>query len=85
MDTVNKATKLNEIQLHLLNLFSKVSEKELPHLKKALVTFYNDLAQEEGDRIWQEKGLSTKAMDELLNTHPKRVPYLKRKSSESSF
>jgi hypothetical protein len=72
-------TKLNEIQLHLLNLFSKVSNKELPHLKKVLVAFYNDLAQEEGDRIWQEKGLSAEAMDELLNTHPKRMPYPKSK------
>jgi hypothetical protein len=73
------STKLNDVQLHLLKLFSKVSADELPNLKKVLVIFYNDLLQEELDRVWNEKGFSAEKMDSLLEEHPTRTPYPENK------
>ncbi len=75
MATPTNATKLNEVQLHLLTMLSKMFETDLADLKQVLVEFYYNKAQQEGDKIWQEKGLNEKAMEDLLASHPKRTPY----------
>ncbi len=63
------STRLNPVQLHLLQLFSRpMSEQELRELKMLLVKWYDQKAQEEMDKLWDEKGLSNDKMDEILKS-----------------
>lgn len=62
-------SKLNPAQMHLLHLFSKkMSEKELKELKKLLVNWYDQQAQDEGDRIWEEQDMNSQTMEKILET-----------------
>jgi hypothetical protein len=70
-----QTTKLNPIQLQLLNLFSReMSEKELAEIKAILMDYYDQQAQTEIDKIWEQKGMNQQTMEDLLNTHI-RSPY----------
>lgn len=61
--------KLTPAQLHLLHLFSKkMSEKELKELKMLLVEWYDSKAQEEADRLWEERGMGAQTMETILET-----------------
>ena len=61
------AVGLNPTQMHLLHLFSKkMSDQELKELKKLLVEWYDQKAQEIMDKIWAERGMTQKKMDEML-------------------
>ncbi len=52
-------TKLNPVQLHLLELFSKeMSEKELLEIKEVLVQYYSRKVDQELDSIWEKRGYS---------------------------
>ena len=63
------STRLNPMQMHLLHLFSRpISEQELKELKLLLVEWYDRKAQEEMDKLWEEKGLSNEKMDEILKS-----------------
>lgn len=63
------APHLNPIQMHLLHLFSKkMSDKEMKELQMLLVEWYDRKAQEVMDKIWDERGLTQKSMDDLLET-----------------
>ncbi len=68
--TLNQPTVgLNPIQMHLLHLFSKkMSEHELKELKMILVEWYDRKAQEIMDKIWEERGMTQKTMDDILET-----------------
>jgi len=67
--TDHPVSKLNPTQMHLLHLFSKnMSEKELKDLKKLLVEWYDERTQEEADRLWEERGMSSKTMEKVLKT-----------------
>lgn len=66
---------LNETQLFILNLFRKpMSKKQLTDLKKILVDFFNNQAQDEMDKIWIEKNFSQKKLSEMAARHI-RTPY----------
>ncbi len=68
-------SSLNEIQLHLLQMFSFTkSSKNLTKLKKVLLKFYQDSTDKEMDEIWEKKKLNHDKMDEILKTH-KRTTY----------
>jgi hypothetical protein len=68
-------TPFNPIQLHLLRMFQHYNDEEsLQEIKKMLFEFHCRKINEEGKRLWQEKGLSNEIMDEWLNTH-NRTPY----------
>ena len=55
----NTATKLNPVQLHLLELFSKkMEETELIEIKEILVQFYKEKIQQEVDAFWDKKGFT---------------------------
>lgn len=61
--------RLSPAQLHLLHLFSKeMSEKELKELKMLLVEWYDSKAQEEADRLWEERDMSAQTMESILET-----------------
>lgn len=66
---------LNPTQMHLLHLFSReMSEKELKELKMLLVEWYDSKAQEEMEKIWDERGLSNATMDEVLQSRHRSSP-----------
>lgn len=70
---MEKSTKLNPVQLHLIQLFSiNMSNNELSEIKNLLVDYYNKRVSIESDRIWKEKAYTNMYMDEILNTHIQR-------------
>ena len=63
-------TKLNPVQLHLLQMFEHLQdEQQLLDLKKVLAAFYAQKVDEMSDQLWDEKGLSNEDMDVLLTSH----------------
>jgi hypothetical protein len=69
------ATKLNMVQIQLLQLFARqMEEKELSEVKAMLVAYYDKKITEEADKIWEQKNMSSETMNDLLNTHI-RSPY----------
>jgi hypothetical protein len=59
------ATKLNQVQLHLMELFSHpMSEQELLDIKELLVRYYAQKADEEIDKAWEKKGFTPKSFRE---------------------
>lgn len=59
------ATKLNQVQLHLMELFSHpMSEQELLDIKELLVRYYSQKAEVELDKVWQEKGFTPESFRE---------------------
>ncbi len=69
------ATKLNTVQLQLLQLFARqMAENELAEVKAMLVAYYDRKITEEADKLWEQKGMSSETMNDLLNTHI-RSPY----------
>ena len=68
-------TGLNEMQLHILQLFSKpMTKKEMQEIKDLLVEYFDKKVQKEMDKIWKEKKLSQKKINEMGNSHI-RTPY----------
>jgi hypothetical protein len=64
------ATKLNPIQIHLLQMFDRLkSENELQELKGFLANYYAQKVDKESEKLWEEKGMSDETIDELLNMH----------------
>ncbi len=59
------ATKLNQVQLHLMELFSHpMSEQELLDIKALLVQYYAQKADAELDKAWEKKGFTSKSFRE---------------------
>jgi len=51
--------KLNQVQLHLIEFFSRpMSEQELLDIKDLLVQYYAQKVDQELDKIWVEKEFS---------------------------
>jgi hypothetical protein len=75
MEKTIERTILNPIQFHLLQMFSiPMTENELDNLKKILLDFFDTLADKEFEKVWKEKGMSEKTIEEIDNTH-RRTPY----------
>lgn len=74
--TQSTATKLNPVQLHLLELFSKeMTEVELMEIKELLVKYYSRKVDAELDQIWESRGYtpeSFKAATEKLHLRRKQ-------------
>ena len=50
-------TKLNPVQMHLLELFSRtMTERELLEIKELLANYYARKADEVLDEIWEKRG-----------------------------
>lgn len=59
------ATKLNPVQLHLMELFSRpMTEQELLDIKELLLQYYAQKADEELDKIWEKKGYTPESFRE---------------------
>ncbi|MGB3850659.1 MAG: hypothetical protein WA958_11875 [Tunicatimonas sp.] len=58
-------TKLNAVQLHLLELFSgDMSDQELSDIKKILKDYYAKRVDDDMDALWEEKGWSEGTIDQ---------------------
>ena len=57
----NISTKLNPVQLHLLQLFSKsMTNEELAEIKKILSDYYFKKVETEVDAFWEKKDFTIK-------------------------
>ncbi|MEM1120132.1 MAG: hypothetical protein AAGJ18_06760 [Bacteroidota bacterium] len=62
---MNSATKLNPVQLHLLELFSKnMGEEELAAIKQLLAHYYQRKVQQEVDAFWTDKNFTLESWNE---------------------
>ena len=61
----NIPTKMNPVQLHLLELFSrKMGELELLEIKELLVQYYKAKVELEVEEFWNKKGFSKDSWNE---------------------
>ena len=59
------ATKLNPVQLHLMELFSRpMTEQELLDIKELLARYYAQKADVELDKVWEKKGFTRESFRE---------------------
>ncbi len=59
------SAKLNPVQLHLLELFSRnMTEQELLEIRELLVQYYARKVDEEIDQIWEKRVYSPESFDE---------------------
>lgn len=61
MSPENISTKLNPVQLHLLQMFSKsMTNDELVEIKKILSDYYFNKVEAEVDAFWKKKNFTVK-------------------------
>ena len=65
------SSKLNPVQLHLLELFAGgMTEKELLEIRTLLVQYYSQKVDEELDQIWERRNYTTESFQEATqNLH----------------
>ena len=75
MSAENKSTKLTNLQLELLKIFSRdLPDDELLEVKHILSAYFAEKATREMDKLWDEKQWSHETMQQWLNEHM-RTPY----------
>lgn len=63
-------TGLNPVQLHILQMFKYTkSKKSLEELKDFLSRYYSQKADDEMDKIWEEKKLSQSKLKKMSKEH----------------
>lgn len=69
------ATVFNPIQLHLLQMFSRLSsEEELKEVQQVLAEYYFKKVEKRAAEIYQEKGWNPETLEALSHEHF-RTPY----------
>lgn len=59
MASSNLSTKLNPVQLHLLEMFSKdMKEEDLMAIKKLLVNYYKQKVEQEVQSFWDKNSFT---------------------------
>jgi len=77
MSVQEQSTKLSNLQLELLKLFSRnISDEQLLEIKEILSAYFAELATREMDKLWEEKGWTQETMEQWLREHM-RTPYKK--------
>lgn len=77
MQTQGQSTKLSNLQLELLKIFSRnISDEQLLEIKSILSAYFAEKATTEMDRLWDEKGWTHETMTQWLKEHM-RTPYKK--------
>lgn len=70
-----QSTKLNAVQMHLLKMFARpMNEQDLVAIKSLLTNYYAQKVDAESEKLWDEKKMNQKSIDDLLNSHL-RTPY----------
>ena len=68
-------TVFNPIQLHLLQMFSRMtSEEELKEVQQVLSEYYFKKVEQHAAEIYKKKGWTQETLDEMANGHF-RTPY----------
>ncbi len=66
---------LSNVQLELLNLFTRsLSEEDLKEIKRLITAYLAEKLSRMADEVWDEKGWTKEDMDEFLKKHL-RTPY----------
>lgn len=79
MASSNISTKLNPVQLYLLELFSKnMGEDDLSEIKKLLVQFYQQKVEKEVDAFWESNNFTTESWNKAT-----RDLHLRRKKKSN--
>ena len=69
------ATVFNPIQLHLLQMFSRMnSEQELEEVQQVLTAYYLNKVEKRANELWDKLDLNQQKLDDLTNIH-ERLPY----------
>jgi hypothetical protein len=77
MEAQDKPTKLSNLQLELLKIFSRdLPDEELLEIKNILSAYFAEKATNEMDKLWSERGWTQETMKQWLNEHM-RTPYKK--------
>jgi len=72
---IMETTVFNPIQLHLLQMFSRMkSEEELKELQEVLSEYYFKKVEKRAAEIFKEKGWSQTTLDAMADEHF-RTPY----------
>ena len=62
-----QSTKLTNLQIELLKLFSReIPDQDLINIKRMLAEYFSKQLTVETERIWNEKGLTDDDMDRWL-------------------
>ncbi len=80
MATPTKATKLNEIQLQLLQMFNRnMSEEDTKEIKKLIAQYFYNKVSKMFDEMYEKGEMTDEKWEEMTKKHPKRTPYPKSK------
>ena len=70
-----QATVFNPIQLHLLQMFSRMnSEQELKEVQQVLSEYYFKKVAKRANELWDEMELNDEKLEQMANIH-ERLPY----------
>lgn len=68
MTTITLERPLSNLQVELLKLFSRdLPEKNLQELKQIISDYMLDMARDEADKVWAEKGYTEKDVNKWLH------------------
>jgi hypothetical protein len=77
METQDKPTKLTNLQLHLLKLFSReLPDEQLLEIQSLLSHYFAKKVDEEFEKLEKERGWTAETYDQWLKEHM-RTPYKK--------
>jgi predicted transcriptional regulator len=77
MEAKDQPTKLSNLQLEVLKIFSRnISDEQLLEIKAILSAYFAEKATKEMDRLWDERGWTQETMQQWLKEHM-RTPYKK--------
>ena len=66
---MRESTKLNAVQLHLLELFSgEMTDQQLSDIKGLLKSYYAKRVDEGMGQLWEEKGWGAKTVEQWEKT-----------------
>ncbi len=75
MQAQESSTKLSNLQLELLNIFSfNIPEAQLDDIKEMLSRYFAEKSSDEMDRLWEERGWNNDIMNTWLEERM-RTPY----------
>ena len=70
-----ETTVFNPIQLHLLQMFSRMnSEQELRELQQVLSMYYAKKVEQRANELWDKLDLDQQKLDAMASIH-ERLPY----------
>lgn len=70
-----QSTVFNPVQLHLLQMFSRMnSEEELREVKQVLSEYYRKKVEKYANELWDKLNLTQEKLNDMASIH-ERLPY----------